>query len=56
MEWVDWYNNRPHSQLDYIPPEEYEARYYASNLGVPAGDVSTMKQASNRDGLSRSPR
>jgi putative transposase len=25
MEWVDWYNNRRlHSQLNYIPPEEYE--------------------------------
>ena len=30
MEWVDLYNNRRlHSQLDYIPPEEYEAAYYA---------------------------
>jgi putative transposase len=30
MEWVDWYNNRRlHSQLNYIPPEEYEAAYYA---------------------------
>ena len=30
MEWVDWYNNRRlHSQLDYVPPEEYEAAYYA---------------------------
>jgi putative transposase len=30
MEWVDWYNNRRlHSVLDYVPPEEYEATYYA---------------------------
>jgi putative transposase len=29
MEWVDWCNNRPHSQLDYVPPDEYEAAYYA---------------------------
>jgi putative transposase len=30
MEWVDWYNNRRlHIQLNYIPPEEYEAAYYA---------------------------
>jgi putative transposase len=30
MEWVDWYNNRRlHSQLDYVPPEEYEAAHYA---------------------------
>jgi len=30
MEWIDWFNNRRlHSQLDYVPPEEYEAAYYA---------------------------
>ena len=30
MEWVDWFNNRRlHSQLSYIPPDEYEAAYYA---------------------------
>jgi putative transposase len=30
MQWVDRFNNRrPHSQLDYGPPEEYEAAYYA---------------------------
>ena len=30
MEWVDWFNNRHlHSQLNYIPPDEYEAAYYA---------------------------
>ena len=30
MEWVDWFNNRRlHSVLDYVPPEEYEAAYYA---------------------------
>ena len=30
MKWVDWFNNRRlHSQLDYVPPEEYEAAYYA---------------------------
>jgi putative transposase len=29
-EWMDWYNNRRlHSQLNYIPPEEYEGVYYA---------------------------
>jgi putative transposase len=38
MEWVDWYNNRRlHSQLDYVPPEEYEAAYYAHiQAGRPA--------------------
>ena len=30
MEWIDWFNNRRlHSQLNYIPPDEYEAAYYA---------------------------
>ena len=32
MEWVDWFNNRRlHSQLDYVPPEEHEAAYYAQS-------------------------
>lgn len=32
MEWVDWFNNRRlHSVLDYVPPEEYEAAYYAQS-------------------------
>ena len=29
MEWVDWYNNRRHSILDYVPPDEHENAYYA---------------------------
>jgi putative transposase len=30
MEWVDWHNHRRlHSQLGYVPPDEYEAAYYA---------------------------
>jgi transposase InsO family protein len=33
MEWVDWYTNRRlHSQLNYIPPDEYEAAHYADHL------------------------
>jgi transposase InsO family protein len=53
MQWVDWYNNRRlHSQLDYVPPEEYEADYYAHSQASPAGEVSTMKLASTRHGLS----
>ena len=28
--WVDWYNNRRlHSTLSNIPPDEFEALYYA---------------------------
>jgi putative transposase len=30
MQWIDWYDTRRvHSQLNYIPPDEYEANYYA---------------------------
>jgi putative transposase len=30
MEWIDWFNNRClHGQLEYVPPDEYEAAYYA---------------------------
>jgi transposase InsO family protein len=30
MEWVDWFNSqRWHSQLDDVPPDEYETSYYA---------------------------
>ncbi len=30
LAWVDWYNQRRlHSTIGGIPPEEFEARYYA---------------------------
>jgi putative transposase len=30
IEWVDWYNaRRLHGRLDYVPPDEHEAAYYA---------------------------
>lgn len=33
MQWIDWYNNRrPHSQLNYIPPDEYETASCARTL------------------------
>jgi putative transposase len=36
MEWVDWYNTRRlYSELDYVPPEEYEAAYYAHTQASP---------------------
>ncbi len=44
MEWVDWFNNRRlHSQLDYLPPEEYEAAYYAH---VQTSQQATPQQCS----------
>lgn len=37
--WIDWYNNRRlHSTLGEIPPEEYEAAYYA-DLTTPTHPV-----------------
>lgn len=37
--WVDWYNSRRlHSTLGDIPPDEYEAAYYA-DLETPAHPV-----------------
>jgi putative transposase len=30
--YVDWFNNRKiHESLDYVPPVEFEATYYAFN-------------------------
>lgn len=26
---ADWSDSRLHSQLDYVPPDEHEAAYYA---------------------------
>ncbi|MBG0564017.1 transposase [Actinoplanes sp. NEAU-A11] len=31
-EWVDWYNtSRLHSAIGYVPPDEYEATFYAQH-------------------------
>jgi transposase InsO family protein len=36
MQWIDWYDTRRvHSQLNYIPPDEYEANYYANIQASP---------------------
>jgi hypothetical protein len=35
-EWVDWYNSRRlHSTLGDVPPDEFEASYYAG-LNTPS--------------------
>jgi transposase InsO family protein len=38
LEWVDWFNNRRlYGALDYVPPAEYEASWYAEPLPVATG-------------------
>jgi putative transposase len=45
FDWVSWYNNeRLHSFLGNVPPEEYEANYYASKTG-PSADEAANKTA-----------
>src|SRR5918993_559118 len=35
LEWVDWFNTRRLLEpLGYVPPAEYEARYYAQQAAV----------------------
>ena len=28
LDWVDWFNDRLLEPIGYVPPAEYEARYY----------------------------
>ena len=36
LTWVDWFNNRrPLAPIDYVPPAEAEANYYAALDEVP---------------------
>jgi putative transposase len=36
-QWIDWYNaRRLHSAIGHVPPNEYEAAYYASAPGPAA--------------------
>jgi putative transposase len=45
-DWVSWYNNeRLHSFLGNIPPEEYERNYYAQNIDAPTGDAANKTAA-----------
>jgi putative transposase len=46
FDWVSWYNNeRLHSSLGNIPPEEYERNSYAQNIGTPTGDAANKTAA-----------
>lgn len=44
--WVHWYNqDRLHSSLGHLTPEEYERAYYAQQPGTPPGDAANQKTA-----------
>ena len=46
LDWVNWYNNdRLHSALGNIPPEEYERTYYAQDHGPSTGDAANKTAA-----------
>jgi putative transposase len=46
FDWVTWYNNdRLHSFLGDIPPEEYERDYYARDNGPSTGDAANKTAA-----------
>jgi putative transposase len=43
MQWVDWYNKRRlHSRLGYVPPDEFEAAYYAHIQASQAGCTPSL--------------
>jgi putative transposase len=45
-DYVDWYNNqRLHSRLNNLTPEEYEQAHYALPPGPPPGDAASKKTA-----------
>jgi putative transposase len=46
LNYVHWYNNdRLHSELDYLTPEEYEQLFYALPTASPSGDAANKKTA-----------
>jgi putative transposase len=46
FDWVVWYSNeRLHSSLGYVPPEEYEQNYYAENIGPSTAGAANKKAA-----------
>jgi putative transposase len=46
FDWVTWYNNeRLHSFLGDLPPEEFEANYCAGKTGPSADDAANKTAA-----------
>ena len=46
MNYVHWYGNeRLHSQLGNVTPEEYEQAYYTLSTGAPSGEAANKKTA-----------
>lgn len=46
FDWVSWYNNeRLHSFLGNVPPEEYERDYYARTIGPSNGEAANKPAA-----------
>ncbi|MGM7679392.1 integrase core domain-containing protein [Microbacterium sp. A94] len=51
FDWVDWYNNeRLHSALGNIPPEEFEAAYYDESTPHQPVEPLTKQRHETRDG------
>jgi hypothetical protein len=49
FDWVSWYNNdRLHSFLGNIPPEEYERAYYARTIGRDCPDQDASSSGTNQ--------
>ena len=46
LNYVHWYtNDRLHSELDYLSPEEYEQIFYALPTSSPSGEAANKKTA-----------
>ncbi|GAA3595369.1 hypothetical protein GCM10022295_90710 [Streptomyces osmaniensis] len=40
VEWVDWFNKRPHTATRDIPPHEHETNYYTQHQPQPAAGAN----------------